>query len=219
MRRVRSYGQYCAVAKALDVVGDRWTLLIVRELLLRGACRYTDVREGLPGIATNLLADRLRELERAQLISRRQAPPPIAATLFELTERGRELEPVLHALGRWGVPYMAEGPHDADEFRSRWLSWPVETFLADNEPDAPPMLLAVEIGEEPMVIEVGAGEVRSRPGEAENPDATLGGSAQALLGLLSGRIDLEAASALGLRFSGSPRALARVQPSALASSV
>ena len=93
---MRSYGQYCAVAKALDVVGDRWSLLIVRELLLREACRYTDLLEGLPGIATNLLADRLRELESAGVVCREGAPPPIAATLFRLTDRGRELQEVSH---------------------------------------------------------------------------------------------------------------------------
>src|SRR5215469_16858538 len=103
---MRSYGQYCSLAKALDVVGDRWTLLIVRELLLRGACRYTDLRNGLPGIATNLLADRLRELEQADIVSREQAPPPVATTLFRLTERGEELKNVLFELGRWGVPLM-----------------------------------------------------------------------------------------------------------------
>src|SRR5437867_2184126 len=104
---MRSYGQLCSVAKALDVVGDRWTLLIVRELLLRGACRYTDLRDGLPGIATNLLADRLRELEGAGLVSREEAPPPIATTLFHLTQRGKDLEPVMLSIGRWGSPLLA----------------------------------------------------------------------------------------------------------------
>src|SRR3954449_5530110 len=99
---MRSYGEYCAAAKSLDVVGDRWTLLIVRELLARGACRYTDLRAGLPGIATNLLADRLRELESAGIVEREDAPPPVATTLFSLTERGRALQPVISALGCWG---------------------------------------------------------------------------------------------------------------------
>src|SRR6516164_7447818 len=103
---MRSYGQYCSVAKALDVVGDRWTFLIVRELLLRGACRYTDLRAGLPGIATNLLADRLRELESAGLVRREEAPPPVATTLFQLTERGEELRPAVEELTRWGLPLM-----------------------------------------------------------------------------------------------------------------
>ena len=73
---MRSYGQYCSIAKALDVVGDRWTLLIIRELMIRGACRYTDLKNGLPGIATNLLADRIRELESAGLIRREDARLP-----------------------------------------------------------------------------------------------------------------------------------------------
>src|SRR5207249_785350 len=126
---IRFYRQYCAVAKALDVVGDRWTLLVVRELLLRGPSRYTDIREGLPGVATNLLADRLRELEHAGVVVRRKEPPPVAATVFELTPRGRELAPVVGALGRWGMPFMTEAPGEADEVRSRWLAWPAETFL------------------------------------------------------------------------------------------
>ena len=92
---MRSYGQYCSVAKALDVVGDRWNLLIVRELLLRAPLRYTDLRRGLPGIATNLLSDRLRALEAGGVVTREEAPPPIATTVFELTERGRQLDSVL----------------------------------------------------------------------------------------------------------------------------
>src|SRR2546428_9372184 len=78
---MRSYGQYCSVAKALDVIGDRWTLLVIRELLLQGPCRYTDLKNGLPGIATNLLSDRLHQLEEAGLVRREGAPPPGAATL------------------------------------------------------------------------------------------------------------------------------------------
>src|SRR5947208_1434559 len=101
---MRSYGEYCAVAKSLDVVGDRWTLLIVRELVLRGACRYTDLRNGLPGIASNLLADRLRELEHAGVIAREDAPPPIATTLFRLTPPGEQLRPVPDGLARGAVP-------------------------------------------------------------------------------------------------------------------
>src|SRR6202035_111655 len=101
---MRSYGQYCSIAKALDVVGDRWTLLIVRELLIRGACRYTDLRNGLPGIATNMLVDRLRELEEAGIVTSEAAPPPVATTLFRLTSRGAALEPILLQLGNWGAP-------------------------------------------------------------------------------------------------------------------
>src|SRR2546421_3568128 len=128
---MRSYRQYCSVAKSLDLIGDRWTLLIVRELLLRGACRYTDLRDGLPGIATNLLADRLRDLEEKGIVGREDAPPPVATTLFRLTPRGEQLRPTLVELGRWGAPLMVEtGANGA--FRSHWLSLPAELFLTDR---------------------------------------------------------------------------------------
>ena len=133
---MRSYGQYCSVAKALDVIGDRWTLLIVRELLLQGPCRYTDLKNGLPGIATNLLADRLHELETQGLVRREEAAPPVATTLFHLTEAGAELEPVLDALGGWGIRYMAQ-PGDGDEFRSHWFAFPVSLFLHDQRSGRP----------------------------------------------------------------------------------
>src|ERR671926_1476004 len=107
---MRTYAEYCAIAKSLDVVGDRWTLLIVRELALRGPSRYTDLRHGLPGIATNLLAERLRELEQAGVIYREAAPPPIATTLFHLTPRGEELRAVLRAMASWGLPLLREAP-------------------------------------------------------------------------------------------------------------
>src|SRR5437868_11469069 len=110
---MRSYNQFCAVAKSLDIIGNRWTLLIVRELLLRGPSRYTDLRDGLPGIATNLLADRLRELEEEGLVAREEAPPPIATTLFRLTPRGEALRPVIERLILWGAPLMmAPAPKD-----------------------------------------------------------------------------------------------------------
>src|SRR5213080_3892836 len=118
---MRSYGQYCSVAKALDVIGDRWSLLIIRELLLQGPCRYTDLRNGLPGIATNLLAERLRQLEQAGLIHSEQAPPPVATTLYQLTGRGEALESVLRELGRWGAPLLGATGEEPEEFRTHWL--------------------------------------------------------------------------------------------------
>jgi DNA-binding HxlR family transcriptional regulator len=211
---MRSYGQYCALAKSLDVVGDRWTLLIVRELALRGSARYTDLRAGLPGIATNLLASRLRDLERSGVVAREDAPPPIATTIFKLTPRGEELRPVLDALGRWGVPYMAEGPAPEDEFRGRWLAWPAEFFLVDREPDAAPIAIVLRVGEEPMVLETADGEVHARPGDAVDPDAVLTGGPHEILGVLSGQLDLAAARARGVSFEGDERALARVIPAA-----
>jgi len=98
----RRYDQYCPIAGALDLVGERWTLLIVRELL-RGPARFTDLRNGLTGVPPNLLSIRLRELEAGGLVARRELPPPAARTVYELTEDGRGLEPVLRALVRWGM--------------------------------------------------------------------------------------------------------------------
>src|SRR5271154_6782618 len=130
---MRSYREYCAVAKALDAVGDRWSLLIVRELALRGACRYSDLQDGLPGISTNLLADRLRELEQADVVAKRDPRPPVATPLFQLTDHARALVPLLRDPMGWGVRYMVGGPGPEDHFRTRWLTWPAEMFLVDHE--------------------------------------------------------------------------------------
>jgi DNA-binding HxlR family transcriptional regulator len=104
----RTYGDRCGVARALDVVGERWALLVVRELLL-GPKRFTDLRAGLPHVTADVLAQRLRELEQAGLVRRRKLPPPAGSRVYELTERGTELEEVVLALGRWGsrVPFPA----------------------------------------------------------------------------------------------------------------
>ena len=217
---MRSYGQYCALAKALDVLGDRWTLLIVRELMLAGPSRYTDLRNGLPGIATNLLSERLRELEAAGVVAREQAPPPVATTLFSLTPRGEALRPVLDELGMWGVPYMAEGPAPDDAFRGRWLAWPAERFLTDGEPDRPPVSIELRAGvdgdEDPVVVETVDGGVRARPPvPGEQPDALLAGSPHAILGLLSGQIDVAEARRRGVRVEDEERVLSRLRPAGM----
>lgn len=210
---MRTYGQYCGLAKALDVVGDRWSLLIVRELLLRGACRYTDLRNGLPGIATNLLADRLRDLERVGVVEREEAPPPVATTLFRLTDRGRELGDAVAALGRWGVPLLADAPED-DEFRSHWLALPVGMHLADHSPDEPPVSIEVRVDEQPVTIETVDGEVRTRPGRSDSPDAVLSGPPRPTIGVITGRIGLDEARTHGVQFEGDPAALRRLLPPA-----
>lgn len=213
---MRSYGQYCPLTKTLDVVGDRWSLLIVRELLSRGPCRYTDIRNGLPGVASNLLADRLRELEQAGIVWREAAPPPVATTLFRLTERGRELRLVIRAMAEWGLPLLAEAPDD-DAFQSHWLASPVAIYLADTMPDRPGVSIDVRTGGEPMVIETVAGAVRARLGSATSPDATITGPPRLVVRLLVGKLTLSEATAQGLGYEGDPGVLGRVQPAALAS--
>ncbi len=108
----RSYSQYCAVARGLDLIGDRWTLLMVRDLLL-GPKRFKDILESLPGIGTNLLSTRLRELEDAGLIERAVLPPPAGSAVYRLTANGEALEPVVVAIGRWGGRFLGE-PRPAD---------------------------------------------------------------------------------------------------------
>ncbi len=210
---MRSYRQYCALAKALDVVGDRWTLLIVRELLVRGPCRYTDLRNGLPGIATNLLAERLRELEQAGVVAREAAPPPVATTLVRLTPRGQALDAVVQELGGWGGPLLAR-PARNDTFRSHWLALPAAHCLRDHAPRRPPVTIEVRTGDEPLVLETLHGAVRARPGSALHPDAVVIGTPHVVVGLLTGRLDLAAARAAGLKYEGDPKTLRRMQPRA-----
>jgi DNA-binding HxlR family transcriptional regulator len=208
---MRSYGQFCSVARALDVIGDRWNLLIIRELLLRGACRYTDLRNGLPGIATNLLADRIRELESAGLIRREEAPPPVATTLVHLTEAGAELEPVVRALGSWGMRFMAE-PAGDDEFRSQWFAYPVDEFLRDAEPGGPPVSIELRAPGAPAVIEVSGGTVQTRTGTAAAPDLVLAGHPQLILALLTGKLTAAEVADRGLEITGDESVLHRVLP-------
>ncbi len=206
---MRTYGQYCAVAKALDVVGDRWTLLIVRELLTLGPCRYTDLREGLPGIATNLLATRLRELEDSGLVQREDAPPPVATTLFSLTERGRRLLPVLQELARWGAPLVAKRAR-TDHFRAHWMSLPLGWHLIDLTPDAAPATIELRIGEQRLSITASGGTIHTGLGRTANPDLVLSGSPGLVIALLLGWFDLETARSQGLRIDGDSTVLNRL---------
>ncbi|MBT3152218.1 helix-turn-helix transcriptional regulator [Streptomyces sp. CHD11] len=119
----RSYDQYCSAARALDTVGDRWTLLIVRELLA-GPRRYTDLHADLPGVSTDVLASRLKDMERDGLTTRRRLPPPGAAHVYELTPRGAALLPVLQALGTWGETDLGER-RPTDAVRAHWFALPL----------------------------------------------------------------------------------------------
>ena len=202
LRCVRSYGQYCSIARALDIVGDRWTLLIVRELLLQGPCRFTDLKNGLPGIATNLLSTRLKELEDAGLVAREDAPPPVATVLYTLTENGLALEPVLKALGLWGLKFMSE-ERPGDAFQARWLAYAPAWFATDADPDAPSRRHPALAAGESAVIELRDGESTRRVGRADDPTSSWMVPPRAVLGLLSGLIDLEQARQLGLAARGS----------------
>jgi DNA-binding HxlR family transcriptional regulator len=209
---VRSYHQYCGLAKALDLVGDRWALLIVRELLLAGPSRYSDLQRGLPRIATNLLGDRLEALISSGVVARTEAPPPVAATLYTLTPWGEQLKPILLALGKWAGPVMRRGRARGDRFLSHWLALPLEASLRDRYPDRRPITIALRMGDRPLLVEAGAGEVRVRQGAVAAPDAVIEGTPEAVFALLLGRIDLATARERDLKFVGDPSILRRVQP-------
>jgi DNA-binding HxlR family transcriptional regulator len=208
---MRHYGHFCSIARALDVVGDRWTFLIVRELLLQGPCRFTDLKNGLPGIAANLLSSRLKELEEAGLLTRKDTPPPVATALYELTPVGLALAPALKELGLWGLQFMGE-ERPGDAFRAEWLAYAPGWFAVDAEPEAPAATIQLIAAGEPAVIELGDGQVRTRVGAAEDPDLVLTGSPQAVLGLVTGLIDLKVATDLGLTAEGQVSLLGRLRP-------
>ena len=206
---MRSYGQQCAVAKALDVVGDRWTLLIIRELMIRERSRYTDIRCGLPGIATNLLGDRLRELEAAGIGRSEEAPPPIATRLFSLTERGRALEQVLAELGRWGAPLLDERA-GSEEFRDHWVALPLRLYVRDRRPQDQPVRIRIQAGSEALTLEtVGDGSVHVAQGDAQDPDASIRGAPRDVLRLLTGKMTLLEGRGRRVHYDGDPKLLRR----------
>jgi DNA-binding HxlR family transcriptional regulator len=178
----KRYEQYCPVAHALGLVGERWALLVVLELM-HGPKRYTDLAEHLPGIGTNILADRLRDLEAGGIVARRKLPPPAASRVYEMTEYGRALRPVIRELGLWGARSL--GPPTAeDELFPGWLENALDTVLA---PIAPPGRFEFRVGEE--VASLVDGEVQ--PGPVERPDVVVEGNPESIYYLfVDGRLDL-----------------------------
>ncbi|WP_328446657.1 helix-turn-helix transcriptional regulator [Streptomyces sp. NBC_00386] len=184
----RSYDQYCSAARALDAVGDRWTLLIVRELL-GGPRRYTDLHADLPGVSTDVLASRLKDMERDGLAGRRRLPPPGAAYVYELTARGRDLLPVLQALGEWGAPALGE-PRPTDAVRAHWFALPLLRQL--DAARAGEGLVEVRLDEGLFHVWLGAGEgplYGDGPAPRE-PDARLAPDARACEAMNRGALTL-----------------------------
>ena len=190
----RSYGEACAAAHALDLVGERWALLIVRELVL-GPKRFTDLRSGLPAISPNVLTQRLEELEQVSIVRRRKLPPPAGAWVYELTEWGLELESVIMALGRWGArsPLLPQGA--ALSVDALMLS-----FRTMFEPDAAGGLEAsieIRLGEERYRAEIANGRLDLARGGAVAPDAVIEADPATLAALVYGGRKLSEASRSG----------------------
>jgi DNA-binding HxlR family transcriptional regulator len=167
----KRFEQYCPIAHAMSLVGERWALLVVRELL-KGPRRYTDLAGGLPGIGTNVLATRLRELEAAEVIARRKLPPPAASTVYELTDYGAELEEVLHAMARWGARSLGlPRPHDELD-----PDWGLNAFPALLYPERARDVTAryvVRIGDEAFTVALDDGCLHVAAGADGEPDADM----------------------------------------------
>jgi DNA-binding HxlR family transcriptional regulator len=204
---MRTYCDGCAAAHALDLVGERWALLVVRELLL-GPKRFTDLRDGLPSVSPNVLAQRLRELEGVGVVRRRKLPPPAASKVYELTEWGAELEPVIVRLGRWGARSPSK-PRDAElgvdslilSFRTMFDPLAADDLKASYE---------LRLGEEVFRAVVDEGRFEIARGEAEQPDAIIETDAGTLAALVyEGRELAEALRAGEIKIEGDRSAVAR----------
>jgi DNA-binding HxlR family transcriptional regulator len=178
----KRYEQYCPVAHALGLVGERWALLVVLELM-HGPKRYTDLAEGLPGIGTNILASRLRDLEACGVVAKRTLPPPAPARVYELTDYGRGLKPAIRELALWGARSLGP-PTTADDLFPGWLENALDTVLA---PIAPPGRFEFRVGDE--VASLVDGE--TQPGPVEAPDVVVEGDPEGVYYLLvDRRLDL-----------------------------
>jgi DNA-binding HxlR family transcriptional regulator len=200
----RSYGQYCGLARALDAVGDRWSLLIVRELL-PGPMRYSELVAALDGIATNLLADRLRRLESSGVIERRLRQA--SGVVYALTPWGSQLREAIDALIRWSIPLMAIGRGD-DTFQPRWLAVALEALLRGRTAK-PPAELGIEVAGSFMTLRIGKDGPHVTVEPDRRPDTILKAEPEAVLRLAAGAIAIDQALSQA-SVHGDPRVLTAV---------
>jgi DNA-binding HxlR family transcriptional regulator len=208
MANKRKYGDRCGIARALDLIGERWALLVVRELLL-GPKRFTDLRAGLPHVSPDVLSQRLRELERDSIVQRRTLAPPAGARVYELTDRGTELEPVILALGRWGstAPFP---PGDARlGVDSAILA--LRTLFDPSAADGLSASYELRFGEQRFHARVADGRLEVARGAADDPDASIETDTGTLSALLwHGRRLPEALRARDIAIEGSRPAVERL---------
>ena len=204
----KRFDQYCPIAHALSLVGERWSLLVVRELL-RGPKRYTDLAAGLPGIGTNVLATRLRELEAAGVLQRRKLPPPAASTVYELTEYGAGLEEVLHAIARWGARTLGLPRRDDDLDPD----WGLNAFSALFYPERALGLTetyVLRIDDDVFTVRLLDGALGTEVGAAAEADLHVAMDTGTFFALASGELAAEDAIEQGrVQLDGDPETLAR----------
>jgi DNA-binding HxlR family transcriptional regulator len=205
----RSYNQYCGLAYALDIVGERWTILIIRELIA-GPRRFTDLVEGLPGISTNLLAERLKSLEQQGMLRRRVLPPPAASTVYELTSLAQALETSLLELGKWGSQFVPPSAEGATVLNVGSYALTLKTFFRPEQAQAVNETYELHIDNEVLRVRIKAGEIDVRQGENQNADVIFYTDMPTYLGLLQRKIQPDEAISGGLiRIEGDPAALTR----------
>ncbi|MFJ5774569.1 winged helix-turn-helix transcriptional regulator [Streptomyces sp. NPDC093094] len=206
----RTYNQYCATARTLDIVGERWTLLLIRELLT-GPKRFGDLQGSLRGLGTGLLAARLKHLEREGLAHRTTLPPPARTAAYALTEAGEELAPAILELARWGLKWAMEEPRPADTFSPAWA---VLGLRACFDPEAAAGLRALydfRIDDEHFHVRIDDGGIEALHGPAQHPDATITMDQETFLRLTGQHLTLTSAIETGAASaSGDPHALHRL---------
>jgi DNA-binding HxlR family transcriptional regulator len=204
----RSYGQYCGIARALDVVGDRWALLVVRELLYLGPRRFRDLQAALPGLAPNLLTRRLRELERAGVLARGTLPEPARVPIYGLTRRGRELEPVLRALLLWGRPLL-DDPRGHEPLRAALPMMVLRAVFRPEDADGVEAIFEFRLDAQVFQAVVAEGRMEILVGSQHPPDAVATSDTATLADVAAGRTAaLDVLSAGAMRLEGDPDALA-----------
>jgi DNA-binding HxlR family transcriptional regulator len=204
----KRFDQYCPVANALSIVGERWALLVVRELL-KGPRRYTDLAAGLPGIGTNVLATRLRELEAGGVVARRKLPPPAASTVYELTEYGAGLEEVMHAIARWGARSLGL-PRREDDLEPEWG---LNAFPALFYPERARGLTetyVIRVDDDAFTVRLADGRLSTAVGATDDADLDAAMDVATFFALASGDLPPKDALDRGLvRLEGDPEALVR----------
>jgi DNA-binding HxlR family transcriptional regulator len=204
----RGFDQYCPIANALSIVGERWALLIVRELL-KGPRRYTDLTGGLPGIGTKVLATRLRELEDGGVVRKRRLPPPAASTVYELTEYGRGLEEVIHAIARWGARSLGL-PKREDDLDPEWGLSAFPALLYPERARGITETTLVRIDDDVFTVRLVDGRLRVEAGATAEPDLEIATGMATFFELASGeRPPLDALEQGAVRIAGEPAALER----------
>lgn len=203
------YQQYCALARTLDVAGDRWTLLIVRELV-PGPRRFTDLIDGLPGISRNLLTERLRALERDGIIVRQELQPPVARLVYELTDDGRDLADAMVPLVAWGIRRLGERK-PTDSFRARWATLAMATFADREAAKGVSETYQYLVGRSAFYFTVDDGSIELQDGRAQDPAVVLTTDEETWADIASGKVKASSAAATGaLTVAGDPQAAKRL---------